>query len=161
MNTVYAAICYGKDENEAYQNGLKIFEAMLISRWQGDGYLDFYFPFDGKEQTEFPELGNYYNRYHHERWEPVIEGNSEKAKEMFDFLRIVEEKKEEGKGKDGKWWSCRREETEKWIESNKLWADVLFIQADNEYGYEKTSVDEALKEVNGKRFYIVAVDIHL
>jgi hypothetical protein len=96
------------------------------------------------------------NRFHHERWEPVIEGNSEKAKEIIDFLKMAEEKKEENG-----WlvWGDH-EELVAWIKSRRLWAENIYIPTDGKYGFVETNLDEALKEVAGKRFYIVAVDMH-
>jgi len=108
------------------------------------------------DSFSFTGRGEGRNRFHHERWEPVIEGNSEKAKEIFDFLKMAEPKKEEDGWLD---WG-EDEELMAWIKSEKLWAKNIYIPANSEYGYQEVSLDEALKEVEGKRFYIVAVDMH-
>lgn len=175
MHTVDATVCYGKNKKEAFENGLKVFDGILKYRKEELGCLDWYYPFDGKEhkdsmgcriENEIKKfLGNVFeftgreegcNRFYHERWEPVIEGNSEKAKEIFDFLRMGEEKMEEDM-----WvpWSTD-EELHNWIMSNKLWAERIYIPANSKYGFKLVSLDEALKEVKGKRFYLVAVDMH-
>lgn len=174
MHTVDATICYGKDKKEAYENGLKVFDGILKCRDQEFGALDWYYPFDGEEHKDsmgcrieneikkflgdvfsFTGRGEGRNRFHHQRWEPVIEGNSEKAKEIFDFLRMAEKKKDEGRRLP---WDD--EELMKWIKSEKLWAENIYIPANDEFGYMEVGLDEALKEVEGKRFYIVAVDMH-
>lgn len=175
MHSVDATVCYGKDKKEAFENGLKVFDGILKSRWEELGFADWYYPFDGKEHKDsmgcrleneikkflgdgfrFTGRGEGRNRFHHERWEPVIEGNSEKAKEIFDFLKMGEEKINE----HGFVPWRKDEELFAWIKSSKLWAVRIYIPANDEYGYEEVSLDEALKEVAGKRFYIVAVDMH-
>ncbi len=86
MHTVDVTVCYGKNKKKAFQNGLKVFYGILKFRWEELLALDYFFPFDGEEEKMIPEMGKYKNRFYHERWEPVIEGNSKKAKEIFDYL---------------------------------------------------------------------------
>lgn len=174
MHSVDATVCYGKDKKEAFENGLKVFDGILKSRWEELGFADWYYPFDGKEHKDsmgsrleneimkflgdgfrFTGRGEGRNRFHHERWESVVEGNSDKAKEIFDFLRMAEKKKDEGR-----WLPWDDEELMEWIKSEKLWAERIYIPANDEYGFKLVSLDEALKEVEGKQFCIVAVDMH-
>ena len=174
MHSVDATVCYGKDKKEAFENGLKVFDGILKYRREELGAVDWYLPFDGKEHkddtgyriaNEIETLlssififstDHSRNRFHHERWEPVIEGNSEKAKEIFDFLRMAEAKTDEGRLVR---WE-KDEELFAWIKSSKLWAVRIYIPANDEYGFKLVSLDEALKEVEGKQFCIVAVDMH-